>query len=304
MAGIITTGNIPKALYPGVREWFGLEYAEQPQHYQNIFDTAPSDRAYEEDVQITGFGLVAQKAQGASVNYDSMQQGFTYRYIPNGYASGFIVTHEEIEDNLYMKIGEQRSRSLAFAFAATKDTLGAGVLTNAFSGGPTYGDGTVLINAAHPTQAGNQSNTLSVGQQLSEAAIESLVIQIRLALNDRGLRISLLPECLIIAPNLEPDAHRILFSTLQGDTGNNAINYLRASGTFSKGLVVNPYLATNPHYWYIRTNCPNGLTLIERESLKFTQDNDFDTLNAKFKGYERYVFGCTDWRSIYGVNAS
>jgi phage major head subunit gpT-like protein len=304
MAGIITTGNIPKALYPGVREWFGLEYAEQPKHYQNIFESVTSDRAYEEDVQITGFGLVSVKPQGAPVSYDSMQQGFTYRYIPLGYASGFVVTHEEIKDNLYMQIGEQRSRSLAFAFAATKDTIGAGVLTNAFSGGPTYGDGTVLINASHPTLAGNQSNTLGTAQMLSEAAIESLIINIRLALNDRGLRISLLPECLIIPPNLEPEAHRILFSTLQNDTGNNAINYLRASGTFSKGIVVNPYLATNPHYWYIKTNCPNGLTLVEREALTFTQDNDFDTLNAKFKGYERYVFGATDWRGIYGVNAS
>lgn len=304
MAGIITTGNIPKALYPGVREWFGLEYTEQPKHYQNIFETRQSDRAYEEDVQITGFGLVSVKPQGASVSYDSMQQGFTYRYVPSGYASGFIVTHEEIKDNLYMQIGEQRSRSLAFAFTATKDTLGAGVLNNAFNSAVTYGDGTQLIGTAHPTQAGNQSNTLSTAQQLSEAAIESLIIQIRLALNDRGLRISLLPESLIIPPNLEPDAHRILYSTLQNDSGNNAVNYLRASGTFTKGIVVNPYLSTNPHYWFIKTNCPNGLTLMERESLTFTQDNDFDTLNAKFKGYERYVFGATDWRGIYGVNAT
>lgn len=304
MSGIITTGNIPKALYPGVREWFGLEYAEQPKHYQNVFEEVTSDRAYEEDTQITGFGLVSAKPQGQAVNYDSMQQGFTYRYQPVGYASGFIVTHEEIKDNLYMQIGEQRSRSLAFAFAATKDTLGAGVLNNAFTGGPTYGDGTVLINTAHPTVSGNQSNTLTTAQPLCEASIESLIINIRLALNDRGLRISLLPESLIIPPNLEPDAHRILFSTLQNDSGNNAVNYLRSSGTFTKGIVVNPYLATNPHYWFVKTNCPNGLTLIEREALTFTQDNDFDTLNAKFKGYERYVFGATDWRGIYGVNAT
>lgn len=304
MAGIITTGSIPKALYPGVREWFGLEYAEQPRHYENIFETKPSDRNYEEDVQITGFGLVNAKPQGMPTQYDSMGQGFTYRYVHVAYASGFIVTHEEIKDNLYMKIGEQRSRALAFSFAATKDTLGAGILTNAFNSSFTYGDGTQLIGTAHPTLSGNQSNTLATAQQLSEAAIESLIINIRLALNDRGLRISLLPESLIIPPTLEPDAHRILYSTLQNDTGNNAINYLKASGTFSKGCVVNPYLAGNPHYWYIKTNCPNGLTLMEREALTFSQDNDFDTENAKYKGMERYSFGATDWRGIFGVNAS
>lgn len=304
MAGIITTGNFPKALYPGVRVWFGLEYAEQPRHYEAIFETRQSERNYEEDVQATGFGLVPVKPQGAPVTYDSMQQGFVYRYVHLGYGMGFIVTHEEIKDNLYMEIGQQRARSLAYSFAVTKDTVGAGILNNAFSGSFTYGDGTQLIGTAHPTQAGNQSNTLTVAQQLCEASVESLIINIRLALNDRGLRIALTPECLILPPQLEYDAKRLYHSTLQNNTANNAVNVLRADGTFPKGIIVNPYLATNPHYWFVKTNCPHGLTLMDRESLEFTQDNDYDTMNAKFKGYERYDFGVTDWRGIYGVNAT
>lgn len=301
---MITTGNIPKALYPGVRLFFGLEYQELDGQWEKVFEKRSTKRRYEEDVQITGFGLAVTKPEGAPTSYDTMQQGFTYRYTSLGYSLGFIVTHEEIEDNLYMEIGAQRSKSLAYSMHVTKETLGAGILNNSFSSSFTFGDGQSLIGTAHPTLAGNQSNTLSTSPGLSEAAIESLVINIRQLKNDRGLFIAGSPEALIVPPQLEPDAYRIVNSTLQAQTANNAVNYIRASGMFPKGVIVNTYLATNPHYWYVTTNIPNGLTYMEREALSFKQDNDFDTDNAKFKAYERYVFGVTDWRSIFGVNAT
>lgn len=301
MAGIITTGNIPKALWPGVDAWFGMAYEKHAPQWPKLFDHNTSDKKYEEQVQVIGMGAAPVKAEGSPVSYDTVQQGYISRYTHNAVALGFIVTHEEMEDNLYMELGRQRSEGLAFAMNQAKEITGANVYNNAFSASYLGGDGVALISTSHPTQSGNQSNTLTTAAQLSEASIESLFINIRNATDDRGLKININPRCLVVPPQLEPDAYRIVNSVLQNDSANNAVNFMKATGMFPDGIVTNVYL-TNNHYWYIRTDCPTGINYFEREAMKFTQDNDFDTENAKFKAYERYSFGWTDWRALWGVN--
>lgn len=301
MAGVITTGNIPKALWPGVDGWFGMAYEKHAPQWPKLFDHNTSDKKYEEQVQVVGMGAAPIKAEGSPVSYDTIQQGYISRYTHNAVALGFIVTHEEMEDNLYMELGKQRAEGLAFSMNQAKEITGANVYNNAFSASYVGGDGVALISASHPTQNGNQSNTLTTAAQLSEASLESLTINIKQATDDRGLKIAIMPRCLVVPPQLEPDAYRIVNSVLQNDSANNAVNYLKASGMFPDGIETNVYL-TNNHYWYIRTDCPTGLNYFEREALKFTQDNDFDTENAKFKAYERYSFGWTDWRALWGSN--
>ncbi len=302
MAGPITTGSAPKALWPGVNEWFGMEYSRHEPEYPELFEHNTSDMRYVEDVQMIGMGLAPVKAEGQPTFYDAVQQGGIQRYTHVAYSLGFVVTHEEIEDNLYIQLAKQRSEALAFSMNQTKEIIGASVYNNAFNGSFTGWDGVSMISTAHPTLNGNLSNTLAVTAQLSEAALEALQINIGLAVDDRGLKIAIHPESLIIPINLLPDAYRILNSTLQNDTANNAVNYLKATNAFPKGVIINHYL-TSAHAYFVRTNCKDGLKYFEREALKFTQDNDFDTENAKFKAYERYSFGWTDWRAIYAVNA-
>lgn len=297
----INTGNFPKLLWPGLNAIFGETYDKYDKIWEQLYDHKTSDKAYEEDVQVTGFGYAGIKPQGQPIVYDTMQQGYTSRYVNVVYGLGFIITKEEIDDNLYLGAGEIRSEQLSFVMDTTKEIVAHGTYTNAFSNvGP---DTVSLINSAHPVIGATQSNTLSTAMQLSEAALESACIQIGLTKNDRGLQIHIKPKQLIIPTQLGPDAYRILRSTLQSGTANNDVNYLRASGLIPE-IVVSPFLAVNPHYWYIRTNCPNGMKYFEREKLRFTQDNDFDTENAKFKAVERYSVGYSDWRALFGVNAS
>lgn len=298
----INTGNFPKLLWPGLNAIFGTRYDTYEKIWPKLFEEHTSDKAYEEDQQVTGFGLAGVKPQGQPVTYQSMQQGFTSRYVNLVYASGFILTKEEINDNLYLTASEIRTEQLAFIMDTTKEIVLHGTYTGAFAN--TGADGVSLINSAHPTVGGGtQSNTLSTAMQLSEAAIESACIQIGLTKNDMGVQIHLLPKQLIIPTQLGPDAYRILNSTLQSGTANNDVNYLRATGMIPE-IVVSPFLAVNPHYWYIRTNCPNGIKYFEREKLEFATDGDFDTGNAKFKAEERYSAGYSDWRALFGVNAS
>ena len=302
MAGLITTASIPKALWPGVNAWFGMAYTKHQTEYLDLFDKNTSDKKYEEQVQVVGMGLAPAKPEGSPVSYDSLVQGYISRYTHTAYAMGFIISHEEMEDNLYMELGRQRSTALAFSMNQTKETIAANVYNNAFSGSFLGADGASLCSSSHPTtSAGNLSNILSTPSTLNESAIESLVIAIGKLVDDRGLKIAVRPKSLVIPVDLEPDANRILTSVLQSGTANNDINYLRQVGMFPEGIKVNHYL-TDTNNWFIRTDVQEGLNYFEREGLKFTQDNDFDTENAKFKAYERYSFGWTDWRAIFGTN--
>ena len=297
--GAITTGNHPKALWPGIKAWFGKAYDEHPLEYPMIFDKDSSDKAYEERVETTGFGLAPVKAQGASVSYATDLQGYLSRLTNVTYALGYIVTMEELADNLYEAVSKSRAKSLAFSMRQTKETVGANVINRCTNASYLGGDGVVLLSASHPTRTGNQSNILSPAADISESALEDLCIQVMGAQNNMGLAINMMPQKLLVPRQSWFEANRILKSALQNDTANNATNVLKATNAFPGGIVMNHFL-TDTDAWFILTNCPEGLIYQERKSLAFTQDNDFDTENAKAKAVERYVFGWADWRAIFG----
>lgn len=299
-APTITTGQIAKLLWPGLNARWGVDYSEHPKEYTDLVDVFSSDMNYEEDQEMTGFGLAPVKTQGASVVYDEMQQGVTTRYTHIAYALGFIITHEAMMDNQYEKVGMQRTGSLAFSMRQTKENVVANMYNRAFSGSYLGGDGVSLLSASHPSLGGNQSNLLATAADLSEASLEDLSIQIMNAVNSRGLRIALMGKSLIVPPSLSFEATRILKSTQQNDTGNNAINAMRSMGLFPEGVKVNHYL-TDTDAYFIRTNAPQGLKLFQREEASFAQDGDFDTSNLKYKAYERYSTGWSDWRGLYGT---
>lgn len=299
IGGVITTGAHPKALWPGVKAWWGRSYSEHEEEYPQWYEVGTSDKAYEEEVEISGFGILREKDQGAALTYDSEVQGSVTRYTNIAYAGGYIVTFEELRDNLYEYVSKRRAGMLAFAGRQTEEIIGANLFNQAFNTGYPIGDGAAFLSAAHPSLAGNQSNLLTTGADLSELAIEDLAIQIMNAVDYRGNKISLIPQCLGIPTALWFDANRIVHSVLQNDTANNAINVIRASGLFPKGVIVNHYL-TSASSWFIRTNCPEGTKFLWRDRPMFDTDNEFDTKNAKASQYMRFVSGVTDFRSYYG----
>jgi hypothetical protein len=294
---VITTGTHPKALWPGIKAFWGRSYNEHPVEYLDLFDKQSSDKAYEEEVEITGFGLAPVKPQGQQIFYDIEVQGPVSRFTHVAYALGYIVTYEELRDDLYEVVSKRRASQLAFSMRQTKENVLAGIYNLAFSATSLGADGQPMVSASHPTLSGSQSN-LGTAADISEVAIEDLVIQVMQCQNNRGMRISALPMSLHVPPQLWFEANRIYNSVLQNDTANNAINVLRAVGTFPKGIKVNHYFTSATAY-FIRTNIPNGLTYFERDGISFDQDNDFDTKNAKAACYERYSGYWADWRGIY-----
>lgn len=301
--GVINTGSHPKLLWPGIHATWGQMWAEHEAEYIHLYDIDGSDKAYEEDVQLTGFGLAPIKAQGASVSWDSEVQGAITRYQHIAYALGYMVTKEELEDNLYEIVSQRRAKANAFSMAQTLENVAAFLYNNAFvSTYFTTGDGASLISTAHVNvTGGNFSNALSPAADLAESSLEDLVIQIMGAQTDRGLLINIMPESLHIARQEWFNANRILKSVLQSNTANNNINVLNATSAFPKGIKLNHYF-TSPHAFFIRTNCPNGMTMFWRNKPEFDQDNEFSTKNALASAYMRFSVGCTDPRSIYGSN--
>lgn len=299
MAGIITSGNHPKALWPGVKRWWGRSYNEHPMEWKDLFDTESSDKQYEEDVELTGFGLAPVKSEGASVSYDSETQGAVKRYTHVVYGLGWICTREEFDDNLYAEVSKKRTKALAFSMAQTEEIVCANVYNRAFNSAFVGGDGKEMCATDHPSMSGSQSNELAVAADLSEAALEDMLIQIAQVKNTRGLNIAVIGQKLIIPPALQFEAARILKSTLQNDTSNNAVNAIKAMGLLPKGMAVNHYL-TDSDAWFVRTNAPAGLTRYNRRAVEFTNDSDFDTENRKAKATMRFSVGWTDWRQIFG----
>lgn len=301
MAGVINTGSHPKLLWPGVHATWGQIYAQHPAEYTDLYDVLNSNRAYEQDVQITGFGLAPVKGQGASVSYDSEMQGWVTTYAHVAYGLGYIVTYEELQDNQYKEVATRRAKANAFSMNQTLENVAAFLYNNAFN--TTYfttPDALALISNVHVNPSGGTfSNALTPGADLSEAALEDICIQIMQATQDRGLRISVMPQSLHIASSEWFNANRILKSVLQSGTGNNDINVLKATNAFPKGIKMNHYF-TNPNTWFVRTNIPNGMQFFWRNKPSFDQDNDFDTKNAKAASYMRFSVGCTDPRGIYG----
>lgn len=300
MAGIITSSSFAKALFPGVSVWYGKAYDEYPVEWTDLFKTERSSRAYEEAVGVSSFGLAKIKPEGQAIQYDDEQQAYVTRYSHVVYALGFIITREMLEDDLYDIVGQRKAQGLAFSMRQTKEIVGANVYNNAFDANFVGGDGVSLINAAHPNFAGGtQSNTLTVQADLSEASLEQACIDIQKWTNDRGLRISTMADSLHIPVELVFEAERILNTPYRVGTNNNDINAMYHMGKFPKGVFVNHYF-DDANAWFIRTNTPEGMVHYERRSQEFTIDNDFDTENAKYKATERYSFGWTDWRGLYG----
>lgn len=297
---VISTGNHPKALWPGVNTWFGQKYSEHPMECSMVFDTTSSKKSYEEDVESVGFGLAPVKSQGGAVSYDTHAQGNTKRYTHIAYGLGYIVTREEMDDNLYKEVSMKRAGALAFSMRQTKETVAANIFNRGFSNSYTGADGKELFATDHPVQGGGtQSNEPSVDVDLSEAALEDLLIQIMNAQDARGMKISLMGKKLIVPPALAFEAQRIVGSELQNDTANNAINAVRSMGLLPEGVMVWHYL-TDTDAWFIKTNAPDGVKHFQRVAMEFSRDKDFDTDNAKAKAYERYSYGWTDWRGVYG----
>jgi hypothetical protein len=287
--------------------WFGQSYKEWPEEYKFLFDEEQSRKAYEEEVGVSGFGLAKEKSEGAGIQFDEASQSFVMRYTNKTYTLGFIITQEMIEDNQYdlTVIGKKDAKALAFSMRQTKEVLAANIYNRAFNTSYLYGDGSTLVasagggSASHATKAGGTyTNGPAVAADLSEAALEQACIDIMGFTNDRGLKISIMPKTLIVPKELTFEAERILKSTLQNDTANNAINALRATGVIPE-VKVNHYL-TDADAWFIRTNCPEGLKYFNRVPTEFSMDNDFDTTNAKFRARFRCSFGVSDKRAIYG----
>jgi len=299
MAAPISTGNHPKLLWPGIVDIWGRTYNSHGEQCKDLFDVVQSQKAYEEIVEVTGFGVAPVKSEGASTVYDTETQGTVTRATHVAYSLGYIVTKEEMDDNQYLEVSGTRAKANAFSMYTTKETVAANVYNRAFNSSYTFGDGKEILATDHPTLSGDQSNELSTAADLSEASLEDLLIQIMNAKNSRGLRISLSPRTLHVAPGNYFNAKRILDSSLQNDTANNAINVIRNSGAIPGGLKVNNYF-TDADAWFVRTDAPSGMTMFERKPIEFTQDNDFDTDNAKAKSYMRFSLTVGDFRALYG----
>jgi hypothetical protein len=299
----ITSGNVARLLQEGLNSVFGQAYSEHASQWDKIFDTNQSKKAFEVDQQFEGLGLAEVKPEGDSISYDTQTEGFTPKYVNQTIGKGFIVTEEALEDELY-GVFNRKARSMAFAMTQTKEVIAANVLNNGFNSAYTMtgGDGDELFATTHangPTDSGTYSNKLAVDADLTESTLEDLLIQINEATDPRGLRIALQGVRLIVAPANMYNAERIVASTLQNDTGNNAINAVRSMRSLRDGYVVNNYL-TDDDAWFIKTNCPDGMKYFNRRAVKFEQDMDFGTSNMRFKATERYSFGWSDARGIYG----
>lgn len=295
----ITTGSHPKSLWPGVKKFFGKTYAEKPIVADMVFDEYSSQKAYEEYVEETGFGLAPVKTEGAGISYDTDAQGYVSRLTNTTYALGAKVTEEAIEDNQYESVARRKAANLARSMRQTKENVFANVLNRGFNSSYTGGDGKELLATDHPTLSGDQSNELAVAADLSEASLEDLLTLIRQAKDSRGLRIQLKGQMLIVPPQLEFEATRIVSSVNQSGTANNDINAMKELGMLPKGVVVWDYL-TDADAFFVKTDAPEGLIRQQRRALRLEQDNDFDTSNALMKASERYASGWADWRGVFG----
>ena len=299
MPGVISTGNHPKALWPGVKAWFGTGYGEHPEEYKDLFETYTSSQAWEEDVMSSGFPLIQVKREGAATQYASNAQVYTSRYTHVAYSLGFIVTFEERLNNLYKKLANDRAKSLGFSKRQTKENVAANVYNRCVNGSYLGGDGVVLLSASHPSAVGNQSNILAPAADISEQSIEDLLTMIMGVTDHNGLKIGLMGKSLHIPRQLWFEANRIMKSTLQVKTGDNTINAIKATGSLPGGIVLNHYFS-DADAFFVRTNSPDGMKHYQRHSIDLEQDNDFDTKNAKASTYDYYSFGWSDWRGVYG----
>jgi len=296
----INRAQLVKELEPGLNALFGLEYQQYGDETGIIFDTESSDRAFEEEVMLGGFGAAPTKGEGAGVTYDAAQEAWTARYSHETIALAFSLTEEAIEDNLYDKLSSRYTKALARSMAHTKNVKGASVLNNAFSSSYTGGDSTELCSTSHPLLSGGSlSNHLTTAADLNETSLESALIQIADMVDERGLKAAVRGMSLIIPSELAFVAERVLKSELRVATADNDINAIRSKGMLPSGYDVNHYL-TDSDAWFIKTDAPNGLKHFQRASMKTGMEGDFETGNVRYKARERYSFGWSDPRAIFG----
>ena len=295
----ISRQQLAKELEPGLNALFGLEYDRYENQHLEIFDTENSDRAFEEEVMLSGFANAAVKAEGAAVTFDTAQEAFTSRYTHETVALAFAITEEAIEDNLYDTIATRYTKALARSMAQTKQIKGANVLNNGFSSSFPGGDGKELFATDHPSQSGDQKNELSTSADLSETSIEQALIDIAAFTDERGLKIAARGMKLIIPSELQFTAERIMKSPARVGTADNDLNAIASKGMIPQGYVVNNFL-TDTDAFFIKTDVPNGLKMFERAAMKTAMEGDFDTGNVRYKARERYSFGFSDWRGIFG----
>ena len=295
----ISRQQLAKELEPGLNALFGLEYNQYENQHLEIFDVENSDRAFEEEVMLSGFANAAVKSEGAAVTFDTAQEAFTSRYTHETVALAFALTEEAIEDNLYDTIATRYTKALARSMANTKQIKGANVLNNGFSSSFPGGDGKELFATDHPSQSGDQKNELSTSADLSETSIEQALIDIAAFTDERGLKIAARGVKMIIPSELRFTAERIMKSPARVGTADNDLNAIASKGMIPQGYVVNNFL-TDTDAFFIKTDVPNGLKMFERAAIKTAMEGDFDTGNVRYKARERYSFGFSDWRGVFG----
>ena len=296
----INRAQLVKELVPGLHALFGLEYERYAAEYEEIFDTESSERAFEEEVMLSGFGEAPVKSEGSMVTYDTAQESFTARYSHETIALAFSLTEEAIEDNLYDTLSSRYTRALARSMMTTKNIKGANILNNAFSSSFVGGDGKELCATDHPT-VGNetQRNELSTAADLNETSLEQSLIDIAAFEDERGLKINAQARKLIIPTALQFVADRLLETPGRVGTADNDINAVRNMGMVPEGYTVNHYL-TDTDAFFLKTDVPNGLKHFVRTPVSTNMEGDFETGNVRYKARERYSFGFSDWRAIFG----
>ena len=296
----ISRAQLLKELLPGLNALFGLEYQKYDDEHKEIYETETSERSFEEETKLSGFSAAPVKNEGSAISYDNAQEAWTARYNHETIAMGFSITEEAVEDNLYDSLSSRYTKALARGMAYTKQVKAAYVLNNAFTGGPTYGDGVVLCSTAHPLiSGGTNSNRPTTGTDLNETSLENAVIQIAGWTDERGLLIASKPRKLIIPPQLQFVATRLLETELRVSTADNDINALKNNGSIPEGYTINHYL-TDPNAFFLTTDVPNGLKHFVRTPMTTGMDGDFDTGNVRYKARERYSFGVSDPLGIFG----
>jgi hypothetical protein len=296
----ISRAQLLKELLPGLNALFGLEYARYGEQHKEIFETETSERSFEEETKLSGFSAAPVKNEGSAIAYDNGQEVWTARYNHETIALGFSLTEEAIEDNLYDSLSSRYTKALARAMAYTKQTKAAAVLNNGFDSNYTGGDGVELFSTAHPlVSGGTNSNEPAVSVDLNETSLEAAVIQIAGWTDERGLLIAAKPRKMIIPPNLQFVATRLLETELRVGTADNDINAIKSNGVVPQGYTVNDFL-TDDNAWFLTTDVPNGLKHFVRTPLSNSMDGDFDTGNVRYKSRERYSFGWSDPLGIWG----
>ena len=291
--------QLVKELEPGLNALFGLEYDRYENQHTEIFDEESSDRAFEEEVMLGGFGNAEVKPEGSGVTYEAAQETFTARYTHETIALAFSLTEEAVEDNLYDKISTRYTKALARSMANTKQIKAANVLNRAFNSSFLGGDDKELCATDHPTLSGDQKNELSTAADLNETSLEQMLIDIAGMKDERGMKIALQGVKMIIPVNLQFTAERLMKSAGRVGTADNDINAHRNMGMVPQGYVVNNFL-TDTDAFFIKTDAPNGLKMFTRSPIRTAMEGDFDTGNVRYKARERYSFGFSDWRGIFG----